>query len=60
MDVLTKHCRVCAKPLDGFKVSYSCADRSDELDKTFELVVNVDSPDVQPVSFCHGCYNVLM
>ena len=59
-EVLRKHCRVCAKALARFKVSYNCADRSDELEKTFGVVVSRDSPDVHPVSFCHGCYNVLV
>ena len=39
---------------------YSCADRCDELEKTFGVAVSRDSPDVHPVSFCHGCYNVLV
>ena len=60
MEVLTKHCRVCAKPLARFKVSYRCADRSEALGRTFELSVKKDNPDVQPSSFCHSCYNVLV
>ena len=60
MEVLTKHCRVCAKPLARFKVSYRCADRSEALGKTFGLSVKEDNPDVQPPSFCHRCYNVLV
>ena len=59
-DVLTRHCRVCAKPLAKFKVSYSCEERADELEKTFRIVVSMDSPDVHPTSFCHSCYNVLV
>ena len=60
MEVLTKHCRVCAKLLARFKVSYRCADRRDDLEKTFGVVFSNDSPDVQPTSFCHSCYNVLV
>ena len=60
MEVLTKHCRVCAKPLARFKVSYRCADRSEALGKSFGLSVKEDNPDVQPPSFCHSCYNVLV
>ena len=26
MEVLAKHCRICAKPLARFKVSYRCGD----------------------------------
>ena len=58
-EVLDKHCRVCAKPLSRFKVSYRCADWSAALEKAFGLAVNTDNPDVHPSSFCHGCYNVL-
>ena len=60
MEVLTKHCRVCAKPLARFKVSYRCADRSEALRKTFGLSVKEDNPYVQPPLFCHSCYNVLV
>ena len=60
MEVLAKHCRICAKPLDRFKVSYRCADRSEALGRTFGVATENDNPDVQPPSFCHGCYNVLM
>ena len=60
MEVLTKHCRVCAKPLARFKVSYRCADRSEVLGRTFGLSVKEDNPDVQPPLFCHSCYNVLV
>ena len=59
-EVLRKYCRVCGKALAKFKVSYSCADRSDELEKTFGVAVSGDSADVHPVSFCHSCYNVLV
>ena len=59
-EVLRKHCKICAKALAKFKVSYSCADRTDELEKTFRVVISRDSPEVHSVSFCHSCYNVLV
>ena len=55
MEVLTKYCRVCAKPLARFKVSYKCADRSDVLERTFGVAVEDDNPDTQLLSFCHSC-----
>lgn len=58
--MLTKHCRICAKPLVRFKASYNCVDRRGELGETFGVVVSEDNPDVHPTSFCHGCYNVLV
>ena len=60
MEMLTIHYRVSANPLARFKVCYSCADRSDVLKRTFGLVASKNSPDVEPASFCHGCYNVLV
>ena len=60
MEALSKYCRVCAKPLARFKVSYRCADRSDALERTFGVAIKEDNPDVQPPSFCHSCYNVLV
>ena len=60
MEALTKHCRVCTKPLARFKVSYRCADRSDALERTFGVAIKEDNPDVQPPLFCHSCYNVLV
>ena len=58
-EVLGKHCRVCAKPLGKFKVSYRCVDWSGALEKAFGLADTKDDPDVHPSFFCHGCYNVL-
>ena len=58
-EVLGKHCRICGKALARFKVRYSCDDRKDELGETFGVAVSGDSADVHPVSFCHGCYNIL-
>ena len=57
-EVLDKNCRVCAKPLGRFKVSYRRADWSEALEKAFGLAVTTDNPDVHPFS-CHSCYNVL-
>ena len=53
-------CRVCAKPLARFKVSYKCASRCDALERTFGVAVKEDNPDTQPLSFCHSCFNVLV
>ena len=60
MELLTKHCRICAKPLARFKVKYKCADRSDTLERTFGVAIKDNNADMQPPSFCHSCYNVLV
>ena len=59
-EILANHCRVCAKLLAKFKMSYRCADKAVELEKVFSIVVSSDTPPlVHPLCFCHSCYNVL-
>ena len=60
MELLTKHRRICAKPLARFKMEYKCADRSDALERIFGVAIRDDNADMQPPSFCHSCYNVLV
>ena len=60
MELLTKHCKACAKPLARFKVNYKCANRSNVLERMFRVTVKDDNADIQLPSFCYSCHNILL
>ena len=54
IQLLPRHCRICANKLD--RVEYSSVKHSTLLEEAFGVSVVEDEPEVHPPNFCNKCY----
>ena len=58
-EAVLKLCRVCGENISRFRVSYSCLDKKEDLNRAFSINIDEDRDDIHPRRFCDGCYAVI-
>lgn len=53
---LATHCRLCGLSLAKQRVTYSCKDHTESLNRAFGIHVQSDQESVHPPRFCQRCF----